>query len=98
MKADPKVKLPKLDEEPAPEPAKPKRRKKKDLTEEERELRLRAKETPEETKARHRAKLLEDLPDLPDLLPEPKKPRPVAEIPPGEIKLQLPPEAVQAEP
>ncbi len=85
VKADPKVKLPKLVEEPAEPPApKQKKRRKKELTEEERELKLRAKETPEETKARHRAKLLEDLPELPDLPEErvsKKRPAPEAAKP-----------------
>ena len=65
---DPRIKLPPIEEEPAPQPEKPKKkRKKRELSPEELEQKLRAKETPEETKARHRAALLDDLPDLPDL-------------------------------
>ena len=67
---DPRVKLPPIPEEPEPAPEKPKKkRKKRELTPEELEQKLRAKETPEETKARHRASLLDDLPELPEERP-----------------------------
>ena len=63
---DPKAKLPVIPEEPE-KPKKTKApRKKKEGSEEDLEIQRRAKETPEETKARRRASLLDDLPDLPE--------------------------------
>ncbi|MCQ2416497.1 MAG: leucine-rich repeat domain-containing protein [Oscillospiraceae bacterium] len=68
---DPKAKLPqvtvKKEKAAKPIPKQKVKHPKKELTEEEKELALRAKETPEETKARRRAKLLDDLPDVDDM-------------------------------
>ena len=65
---DPNAKLPQL--EPIPEEVPEKKskrgRKKKELSPEDLEFEMRSKETPEEKKARLRAALLDDLPDLPD--------------------------------
>lgn len=71
---DPNAKLPQLMPEEKTIPEKQRRRRKpKEISAEEREQKLRARETPEETKARHRASLLSDLPDVDDM---PKRPAP----------------------
>lgn len=77
VKVDPKAKLPQIiADEPKPQkqPKQPKQAKSKkkqkqhqELSDDERELMLRAKETPDETKARLRASLLDDLPDVDDM-------------------------------
>lgn len=78
VQVDPNAKLPPIPEEKANAPENPKKqRKKQEISAEEREQMLRAKETPEETKARHRAALLEDLPDVDDM-PR-RKPEPQSE-------------------
>ena len=78
---NPRVKLPPVVDESVPAPQKKKKRNKRELTPEEIEQKLRAKETPEETKARHRASLLDDLPDLPDLPEEREQKRRAKETP-----------------
>lgn len=82
VKVDPKAKLPQLQADDAPQPkpqkqpkqpkSKKKQKKQQELSDDERELMLRAKETPDETKARVRASLLDDLPDV-DEMPRARK-------------------------
>ena len=86
VQVDPNAKLPVIGEPPAPEPEKQKKKKrskkaakpeqpepapKHGIYSDEDELKLRAKETPDETKARVRASLLDDLPDV-DAMPRRK--------------------------